>query len=819
MVLIENRNKEACVIDDKVITYGELIKNIKQLSSIVDIKENSHVMIFMENRVEYVYSIFATFDKKAVNVCIDSSANFDELYYFVENSDSELIFTSNANISLTKSVVEKLNKDIKIINVDEIKFGNFEYDGELKIEIDDVYRTAFILYTSGTTGNPKGVMLTFDNILFNIEALDKYKMFEEVDKFIVLLPLHHTFPLLGTVFVPIYVGATLVFLKDFSSQAIMDTMKKHKVTIMVGVPKIWELIHKKIKEKVESKFITRSIYKIAKKINNFSLNKIIFKKVGEQFGGNVKYFVSGGSKLIPEVAEDFYTFGIKICDGYGLTEMAPMISFTPQNHIVPGSSGKILPNLEVKILEDGEILAKGRNVMKGYYKNPEATSQMIDSDGYLHTGDLGYIKDDFLFINGRKKEMIVLSNGKNINPVEIENKILVDTNLIKEIAVTDINSVLTAVVYPDFQKMLDEKIVNIKEAIKWKVIDKYNRNVPDYKKILDICIVKNELPKTKIGKIRRFLLKDFIKSILEEEVEIEEPKYEEYSIIKDYLYNLKGRKINPKAHIELDLGIDSLDMVEFLGFINEKFGIMDNELIIKYPTVEELTNYLRENKKDVDENIKIETNNLDNIEIPSGNLLSKIFKPLLFVILKLYFRLDVKNKNETKNNPVIYVGNHQSYIDAPILNYTLKSSDLSNTYYIAKIDHFRSGLMKFIAKYSNVVVIDPTKDVSAYLKTCYKLLNENKNIVIFPEGARTRDGKLGEFKKSFALIAKELNINIKPFVIDGAYDAFPIDTKIPRPKKISIEFLDEIKVENLEVEEILKITREKILDKLKEEKE
>ena len=456
-----------------------------------------------------------------------------------------------------------------------------------------------MLYTSGTTGKPKGVMLKFDNILVNIEGLDKYNMFIKEDIVLALLPMHHIFPLLGSGVVPLAKGATIIFLKEMSSQAMIDAFQNYKVTMMIGVPRLWEMLHQKIMEKINEGKITKFIFKLCEKIDNISFSKKIFKKVHDNFGGNVRFFVSGGSKLDPRVSRDFLTLGLKVCEGYGMTETSPMISFTPLNEIRPGSAGRILPGIEAKIADDGEIIARGRNVMKGYYNKPEETAETIDSEGWIHTGDLGEIKDGFLYVTGRKKEMIVLSNGKNINPIEIEQQIMSKTNLIQEIVIAEINSVLTAVIYPNFQKIYDEKVTNIKETLKWGVIDSYNGKAPNYRKILDIRIVQEEMPKTKIGKIRRFMIPDMLKEKETEITQIEEPKYEEYTFIKDYLMKVKNRPVSPTAHIELDLGMDSLDMVELLTYLESNFGVKGAEnIILDNPTVEKLAEFVKENRSD-----------------------------------------------------------------------------------------------------------------------------------------------------------------------------------------------------------------------------
>lgn len=192
--------------------------------------------------------------------------------------------------------------------------------------------------------------------------------------------------------------------------------------------------------------------------------------------------------------------------------------------------------------------------------------------------------------------MIVLSNGKNINPIEIETKISSMTNLISEMVVTEYNSILTAVIHPDFEKVKEEKIDNIYENLKWEVVDKYNQKAPDYKKILDVKIINEDFPKTKIGKIKRFMIADMLDGKIEKQERKPEPDFEEYNKIKKYLINVKEKDVYFDSHIEIDLGMDSLDMVEFQHFLDLNYGIKEDNLISKYPTLLELANYIKDNK-------------------------------------------------------------------------------------------------------------------------------------------------------------------------------------------------------------------------------
>lgn len=810
MKFVKDYNKTAIIYDGKEISYKEAIVKSKIFSQEFPIENEDKVIIFMENRPELLYSFLGTWDKSGTCVCLDASLSGEELVYYINDSDSKYIYTSKGNLPKVQKALEISRKTLGIAVVNEIE--DKEFDGELVINAPAPENVALMLYTSGTTGNPKGVMLKFDNILINVEGLDKYNMFVQEDIVLALLPMHHIFPLLGSGVIPLAKGATIVFLKEMSSQAMVDAFQKYKVTMMIGVPRLWEMLHQKIMEKINASKVTKGIFKLAEKINNISFSKKIFKKVHDNFGGNLRFFVSGGSKLDPKIARDFLTLGIKICEGYGMTETAPMISFTPLNEIMPGSAGKILPGIEVKIADDGEIIARGRNVMKGYYKRPEATAETIDRDGWIHTGDLGEIKNDYLYVTGRKKEMIVLSNGKNINPIEIEQWIMGKTNLIQEIVVAEIDSVLTAVIYPNFQKISEEKVTNIKETLKWGVIDSYNGKAPNYKKILDIRIVQEEMPKTKIGKIRRFMIPEMLKGKDNENIVIEEPKFEEYTMLKDYLVKVKKKPVTPFAHIELDLGMDSLDMVELLTYLESTFGIKaSEELIIENSTVEKLAEYIKENRG---ENVIEEVNwkeylNKDiDVELSKSNIVTKIGKAILWIVFKLYIRVKKEGTENITTDPVIYAGNHQSFLDAFLFNHVVPTNVLNNVYYLAKVKHFSKGYMKTLGENSNVILVDINKNLGEVLQTLAMVLRSGKSVAIFPEGARTRDGKMLEFKKAFAILAKELNIPIVPFGIKGAFEAFPSNSKFPKSSNVEIKFFERIETKDMSYEEIVEKTRD-----------
>ncbi|MGO2117785.1 MAG: AMP-binding protein [Fusobacterium sp.] len=795
MIFLKKHNKIGIIYNEYKISYEEIIKYSKSFGERLDIKKEDKVMIFMENRPELIYSFFGIWDKKGTCVTIDSSFSGKELEYYISDCSPKYIFTSKKKLKEVEKAISLSKKDTKILIVEDIPM---DYSGtDLKVELNDINMVAIMLYTSGTTGKPKGVMLTLDNLLVNIEGLREYKMYISDDKILGLLPMHHILPLLGSGILPLVEGATLVFLKEVSSQAMLEALKEYNITVIVGVPKLWEVLHKKIMDKINSKKLTRGIFKIGEKVSNKNIRKKIFKKVHKELGGNIRFLVSGGSKLEEKVTRDFLTLGIDICEGYGLTETAPMISFTPVGRIVPGSAGVLLSGIKVKILDDNEIVVRGRNVMKGYYNKPKETALAIDREGWFHTGDLGEVRGKQLYVTGRKKEMIVLSNGKNINPIEIEQKIINESDLIKEIAIMDYEGKLTALIHPDFYKLHENEITNIVETFKLGIIEKYNKMAPKYKKILDIKISKEEFPKTKIGKVRRFMLKDLIDKKEDIITSLEEPTFEEYLKISNYIRELKNKKVTPCAHFELDLGMDSLDIVEFVSYIEANFGvIVDEKIFIEHCTVETLSKYVAKHSNeilDIELNWGDRLNNLPLEELPKSNKIGKIFKYILKAFFTFYIKLNKEGLDKLeKNKSVIFSGNHQSFLDAFILNQALPNKVLDKTYYFAKLKHFEKKYMKVIGENSNVILVDINKNLIGSMQMLAKALKNGENIVIFPEGTRTNDGKLNKFKKFFAILSIELNIPIQPFVIGGAYELYPRNVKYPKSGEVKIKFLEKV---------------------------
>ena len=820
-----DRKRIAVTYGEQKISYADVIKYVNYYSEFLDITKGDRSALMMENRPESIFSFFSIWAKKGIAMSLDAGYTVDQLAYVLGDSTPKYLFVSNKTKKVAEEANSKLNNIIKIINVDElvlpaeykIKKEEFENDSN-----DDV---AVIVYTSGTTGNPKGVMITYENIKTNMEGVRAVDLVNETDVILAMLPYHHIMPLCFTLILPMYMGVPIVLLTEISSASLLKTLQENRVTVILGVPRVWEMLDKAIMIKINESSLAKFMFKMAEKINSMAIRKMLFSKVHKQFGGHIRLMVSGGAKIDKNILEDFRTMGFCAIQGYGMTETAPIIAFNVPGRERSDSAGEVIPNVEVKIADDGEILVKGKNVMKGYYNNEKATEDAFDKDGWFHTGDLGRMDGKYLIIIGRKKEMIVLPNGKNIDPNDIENEIIKNTDLIKEIAVTEYKEQLLAIIYPDFQQIEAKKIVNIKDAIKWEVIDKYNVTAPNYKKIHDIKIVKKELPKTRIGKIRRFMLKDLIEDkddVIEQKEEkkaivVPPEMKEKFDIINKYIDERYHKAIDLDSHIELDLGFDSLDIVEFMNFLNETFGInLVEQDFVENKTISAIIKLVNEKagkfveKVDKNENLKKIIESDSDVKLPKDARYAKFLRVILGPFFRFYFKYECIDKENIKDGAGIIVGNHQSYLDGFMVNNVFTTKEMNDNYYIATALHFKSKTMKYLANHGNIILVDANRNLKNTLQAAAKVLKNNKKLIIFPEGARTRDGQLHEFKKTFAILAKDLNVPIYPFVLKGAYEAFPYNKKFPKRNNVSVQFLERIEPNNKTVEELVEETKNNI---------
>jgi len=806
-MFLERTERLALVdFDNKHINYIDLINNIKYFSEyVVELEKEKFGLIVMENRPEWIYSFFAVWDKKSAGIALDANSNSDEILYVLEDSHPNVIFCSNETEGTIFEAVEKYSSKntVKVINVDKITVEqekmNVIKNMQFELENPTGDETAAMLYTSGTTGSPKGVMLSFNNLNTEMEGLYEKGIFDYRDQILAILPFHHVLPLTATVLLMLKYQTSIVFVEKIASKEIFDALEKNRVTAIIGVPRVFKLFYDGIKQQIDAKFITRFIYKMMSNVKSLKIKRKVFAKVHKKFGGHLDFIVVGGAKMDPEISRFYETLGFYALEGYGLTETAPVIAVNSKKERKIGTVGKRLYNVEIKTVDE-ELWVKGPIVMKGYYNKPEKTTEVITEDGWFKTGDLAAIDEEgYVTIRGRKNTMIVLSNGKNIDPETLENRVIAQSNgLIKEIGIFNYKNKLAAIIVPDLLEFRKRGITNTKAYIK-NVVEDYNLKAHNYEKVLDYKLFEEELPKTRVGKTRRFMLPDlYEKNEIVKKEKTPEPTDEAYKILKEYVKKNKGIEPQPEENLELEIGMDSLDIVEFFAFIENSFGIqLDEEKFAGMPNLKLLSEYINQKATKFEDNdidwkqIISETKPIEDNKNRWVTKFLKIFQP----IVDLYFRVKKIDRKKLTDNPQIFVSNHQSFVDPLILGSLFPNKIVFNTLFLAIDWYFKKGVMKLLVSNGNVVLIDINKNIRKSVEEIVGYLKSGKSIVIFPEGARTKDGKVAQFKKVFAIIAKELNVDVQCLGIKGAFEAYSRYMKFPKPKKIEVAVLEKFSPE------------------------
>jgi long-chain acyl-CoA synthetase len=808
-------SRPALIIKDQVDTFKELLSKIQAFSQLFKEAGYEKIAIFSENRPEWVYAFYAGWQNGAIVVPIDFLSSADDAAYILNDCRPELVFASRNVGNTLDKMHTRMNYMPRIIFFEDIVITDSTEIKSFEITPPEE-KTAVIIYTSGTTGSPKGVMLSFANLNANIRAVtEDVKIFNADRPVLMLLPLHHIFPLVGSMVAPLKTGSCVVMSPSMQSADIIETLKSNPVKIMIGVPRLYELLYKGIKAKIDAKAIGRLFYRIVKLSHSRRLAKKIFKKVHGGLGGKLEIMVSGGAALNKDAGNFFKILGFEVLEGYGMTEAAPMITFPRPGHAVIGTAGQALPGLKMEI-RDGEIVAKGPNIMQGYYNRPEETAEVL-KDGWLYTGDLGEIDSKgYLRITGRKKEIMVLPNGKNINPVELESKLEKTIPYVKEAGVFLHNDNVYALILPDYSKLADEGIKDADLFFREKIMPEFNQELTSYKRIVRFSLVKDELPRTRLGKIQRFKLEELIGNKSKKDGKhYAEASSEEYLAVKSFLESQVDMTIGPDDHLEFDIALDSLGKLSLIDFIEQKFGVkIEEDHLPKLPYVKSVVEHIklhkRWNKEDVT-NWAAALKEKVHVRLPKTWPTLGMIKNSARGFFSIYSRMRSDGLDNVPDGPCIIAPNHQSFIDGLIIVAALKMKTLKNSYFYAKKKHVNNLFLRFLAHTNNVIVMDMNKDLKESIQKLAEVLKKGKNIVIFPEGTRTKTGKPGEFKKTFAILSTELNIPVVPVAINGAYKAMPHRSIFLRPfSKITVSFFQPVYPEGYTSDELTSIVQERV---------
>lgn len=891
------------------------------------------VAVVLENRPEFSWVCLGVFAVGGIIVPLDIQSTSDVLSKLIEHSGAKVVVSTEKFLVDHESGVK--GKWICIDSLNILKHAQSLGD-EIDIDFDfGKQETAAFFYTSGTTSFPKAVMLSHQNLVSNVDSIMKAGFVNSNDVVVSMLPLHHTYAFTVTLLCPLLLGMTIAYPKSLSSADLLSCIKQTCTTVFVGVPQVFAMIHRSIREHINQMApamssmarIAGRMNFVARELGNCNLGSAVFKKIHQRFGPSLRMMVSGGARLDPAIAKDFYQWGFNLVEGYGLTETSPVVSFSIAAKPRFGSVGRPLPGVDVRIDSPdadgkGEVLVRGLNVMQGYYRDADQTNKVL-RHGWFYTGDLGrFDEEGFLYLTGRKKEMLVLSNGENINPEEIEAYYAQDP-FIKEIAVLTIRdnqkafdlTRLVAIIVPEDEQFRAEQELHIRKRLKWE-LENYAAKLPTYKHIRGFVISQEGLPRTRLGKLKRFELERIFYQ-LQEGADASKKKrpdmvYSEFSKdIMAFSGQYIGRLVVPDDHLELDLGLDSLGRLEFLAALQKHFGVslkeedaqqlficatigqlLDQAKIVlrRYgvnvdnvqsapkgfsPMAKSALTYLEEQAgRDISLNDHLELDlgldSLSRMEIllgiqqqlslalteedalrffmcnRVGDLLDELdrvvndsaeyraavidwrnvlfenpkeqerhkisFKPLNFLervfsgfvlgwfkfLFKLCFHISVEGREKLPHHgPFILCANHNSYFDGLFIATTLPFSIAIQTFFLGDSKFFDNKFLKFFQKIARLIPIEFTHRMVDALKLCSYVLRHDKVLCYFPEGQRSIDGRVKEFRKGIGILIYELDVPVVPVYIEGAFHVWPRGRKWPRFGKVTVRFGQAVSAKDL----------------------
>jgi long-chain acyl-CoA synthetase len=809
------------------------------------IQHNDRVILFSNNMPEWGMTYFGILKAGATAIPIDPASSVGEIVNFAKAGEASAIVISPKLASENPELTDKLSEnglDLKVWQFDEVF--------EMPTETEEAQRNALLpakilsnsvaslIFTSGTTGKPKAVMLSHKNFTNMISMLSSVLDMDITDGVLSVLPMHHTFEFSAGFLTPFSNGTQITYLDELTAEELTHAIENGHVTGMVGVPALWEMLHRRIKTRLRERGdwiadIADNMIEFNAWIRDntpFNLGPIVFFPIHQGMGGKMRYLISGGSALSEKVQKDLHGLGFTVLEGYGLTESSPVLTVArPGNKLLRGSVGKPLPGVEVKIDNPdptgvGEVLARGQNVMLGYYNNEEATEAVLQ-DRWLKTGDLGRIDEDGnLFIVGRSKDVIIDSNGKNIYPDEIED-LYGKSGFIKELSVVglpddDGGEKIASLVVPDYE----HDIALARADVNKKVEDHFREisaSIPFFKRVKILHITPFELPRTATRKVKRPEVVEMLQGLEDRSKKrtnaVVQSKGDDNALwIRKIVATVSNRPLSDIAIEDklADLGFDSLMFVELQAAVEDAGGrVLSPDTLNEVQSVRELLTAVQrvdKSKRLADEPKAEEKKDDEDIVIPSvirraGNAVVSFAQNTLYEGV-----LDTRIEGES-NVPqhvnFIVAPNHTSHIDTGLVKKALGPGVADQTVAVAAADYWFDTKYKraYMNNFTTLVPIERTGSLRQSLRHVTRILNEGYNALIFPEGGRQESGQIAEFKPIIGYLSLNQKIGILPIYIWGTYQAFPKGTIIPKGSSIGAKIGAKVG-RFLEYEELLKMT-------------
>jgi long-chain acyl-CoA synthetase len=793
------------------------------------VRHGEPVILLGPNSIEWIVSYFGILVAGALPVPVDYQAGARDVVHIIGDCGAKRIFTTARHIEMLRAngapalAVTRLDHPETWMEAAP-RGGNAELPGLLpQLQPDDL---ASLLYTSGTTGLPKGVPLTHRNFTSNVVALVATQLAGPEDRVLVPLPLHHSYPFTVGLLAGLASGAAVVLPEGVTGPQLVHAIRSAGVTMLLGVPRLYTALLAGIEAKASASAAGGWLFRQALSVSaalvratGVRIGKVVFARVHREMGPTLRILGSGGAPLDPATAWQLEGLGWEVLTGYGLTETSPILTFNVRGHVRHGAAGRPVPGVEIRIdapagQSFGEILARGPNVFAGYHNNPEATRAAFTADGWFRTGDLGFMDaDGFLHISGRVKEMIVLPDGKKVFPETVESAFAA-IPLIREVAVLEHGGRLVALVVPDEERIREHGAARIESSMR-EFIEAASLGLPAYQRITDYRILHEPLPRTPLGKLQRFRLPAIFSGgrtaagraaeaeLTDADRALLEPE------LAQRVWAWLGARFADKpltldASPQLDLNVDSLEWLTITLEIRDRFAVnLGQEAVARILTVRDLVKEVLAAAAMPVAGVEAITPEQARWLEPAGAsaaVLARVLYALNRALMRIAFGLKVAGReNLPAAGSFLIAPNHASYLDPMAVAAALPRSLLGQVFWAGWTGFmFRNAFWRGLSRATQVFPVDPDRGPAIAIASGEAVLAQRRALVWFPEGRRTLTGETGPFLPGVGVVLQRSGAPAVPVRVEGSYECLPWNRRWPRPGRITVTFGAPLTVAELE---------------------
>ncbi len=763
-------------------TYAELLRRVRAIGlwfATQGLTRGDRVLFWAPNSPTWVGAFLACFATGLVPVPLDLHSTSDFIQLVANETGARLLLrgryqphVAGAPRAIFDDVLEW-----------ETRPGRPELTTWPSISPDDL---AEILYTSGTTAQPKGVMLTHRNLRANIDQTQPIIPVEPYYRLVSLLPLSHSFEQMVGLFLPISRGGQVTYLQTLTPSALSDALHEEQPNFLVVVPQLLDFLRSRVENRLPGpvpRLLAAAIPLLL--MLPLATRRELSAVLRAGIDASLDYLVVGGAPLDRSLECFWDALGVLVLQGYGLTEAAPVVTAnTVAEHRI-GSVGKPLAGVEVRLGRDGEVLVRGPNVTPGYYRRPEATREAF-VDGWLRTGDLGeFDRDGFLYLRGRSKDVIVTPAGLKVYPEDIE-RVLNQQPGVRDSAVLEWRNEVFAVLLLDPLRPVPPP----------EIIERANRQLNPIQRIQGWTVwPEADFPRTPTLKVRKFLVREALAAHLPARAPVSRPAGRLEQIVQDLA---PDRRITPEARLGSDLGLSSIDRLELIALLEEEFHVDIPETdVTAETTVADLKQLVSAGRRE-----KVPRPPTWPLKPIVSRLRSSAQQRLIFPLLRhvIWLRVEGAENVSSLHGPVIFAANHASLLDGPALLMALPApvrertaiAALAGFYFppspSAIVNAAHWALFDLAALLFNVFPVPRSRGFRESLRFAGFLVEHGWNLLIFPEGTRSWTGELTPFREGIGLLASELQVPVVPVRIRGTHRVLPRSAIIPRPGPVTVHF-------------------------------